>query len=78
MKVYPKTFKVLDVVKGKYNHITALKRATLQIVSFGKLSYLLFDNKIWIKEFNKQITYLESKNVYHLESKVGLFVLADV
>lgn len=78
----PIMFEVLDVTNIKYKNITDLKGATLEIVSFGegenKISYLLFNKKIYIKEFNKELIYIPSTNIYHLDSKIGYFILKRI
>lgn len=78
----PMMFEVLEVTNIKYKNIIDLKGATLEIVSFGegknKISYLLFNKEIYVKEFNKELTYIPSTNVYHLDSKIGYFILRRI
>ena len=44
----------------------------------NKISYLLFDKMIYVKEFNKELAYIPSQNVYHLDSKIGYFILKSI
>lgn len=80
--VVPRTFEVLEVTEIKYKNIKDLKGSILEIVSFGegenKISYLLFDKMIYVKEFNKELIYIPSQNVYHLDSKIGYFILKSI
>ena len=80
--VVPRTFEVLEVTEIKYKNIKDLKGSILEIVTFGegenKISYLLFDKMIYVKEFNKELTYIPSQNVYHLDSKIGYFILKSL
>ena len=80
--IVPNIFEVLEVTEIKYKNIKDLKGSTLEIVTFGegenKISYLLFDKMIYVKEFNKELTYIPSQNVYHLDSKIGYFVLKSI
>lgn len=80
--IISKVFEVLEVTEIKYENIKDLKGSKLEIISFGegenKISYLLFDKMIWVKEFNKELTYIPSENVYHLDSKIGYFILKDI
>lgn len=80
--VVPKVFEVLEVTEIKYKNIKDLKGSILEIVTFGagenKISYLLFDKMIYVKEFNKELTYIPSKNVWHLDSKIGYFILKSL
>lgn len=81
-EIAPKVFEVLEVTEIKYKNIKDLKGSTLEIITFGegenKLSYLLFDKMIYVKEFNKELTYIPSQNVYHLDSKIGYFILKSI
>ena len=80
--IISKVFEVLEVTEIKYENIKDLKGSKLEIITFGegenKISYLLFDKMIWVKEFNKELTYIPSENVYHLDSKIGYFILKDI
>lgn len=80
--VVPKVFEVLEVTEIKYKNIRDLKGSTLETITFGegenKISYLLFDKMIYVKEFNKELTYIPSQNVYHLDSKIGYFILKTI
>lgn len=80
--IIPKMFEVLEVTEIKYKNIKDLKGSKLEIISFGegenKISYLLFDKMIWVKEFNKELTYIPSENIYHLDCKIGYFILKDI
>ena len=55
--IISKVFEVLEVTEIKYENIKDLKGSKLEIITFGedenKISYLLFDKMIWVKEFNK-------------------------
>lgn len=81
-EIVPKVFEVLEVTEIKYKNIKDLKGSTLEIVTFGegenKISYLLFDKMIYVKEFNKELAYIPSQNVYHLDSKIGYFILKSI